>query len=95
MPEPGYDIYSFLGSNTRFPPEVKEMNISASFRVFVKFVVDRNGKITNIGIAKGSHPALNDEAVRVVSTLPNWKPAVYKNRPISVYYTLPISFRLE
>jgi TonB family protein len=64
-------------------------------KVFVSFVVAKNGKITNTKIARGVHPELDKEAVRVINSLPNWEPGKQKGEAVNVSYTVPINFALQ
>lgn len=64
-------------------------------KVFVSFVVDKNGKITDAQIARGVHPALDKEALRVINSLPEWKPGTQKGEAVNVSYTVPINFALQ
>lgn len=64
-------------------------------RVTVQFVVNADGSISNIGIIRGVDPELDGEAVRVISTMPNWKPGMQKGKAVRVKYTVPVMFRLS
>lgn len=92
MPEPGYNINQYLATTIKYPEEAEKQKIQG--RVFIKFVVDTNGIITEPEITKSAHPMLDEEALRVVRAMPPWKPGYQHGKPVRVYYTLPISFRL-
>lgn len=62
--------------------------------VYLKFIVEKDGTLTNIEIGRGVSQLLDAEAIRVVSLMPNWTPATQNGEPVSVHYTLPINFRL-
>jgi TonB family protein len=64
-------------------------------RVIVRFVVDKNGNVTDSEILKGASPLLDAEAIRVVNAMPKWTPGKQKGEIVSVYYTLPIVFKLD
>ena len=64
-------------------------------RVYVQFVVDRDGGISNAKIARGVDPSLDQEALRVVNSLPKWKPGMQRGKPVRVSYTVPINFQLQ
>jgi TonB family protein len=64
-------------------------------KVFVSFIVDKSGQITNAKIARGVHPALNKEALRVINSLPNWEPGKQRGQAVNVSYTVPINFTLQ
>lgn len=85
-------IFKYLKENTNYPILAKEAGIHGT--VHLKFVVGKNGKIRNIEILKGVNKLLNDEAIRVVKSMPDWNPGTQHGKPVSVYYTLPIKFTL-
>ena len=68
-------------------------NISG--RVFLMFVVERDGTLTNIQVLQSPDSSLSDEAVRVLKTSPKWKPGKQRNQTVRVKYTLPIDFRIQ
>jgi TonB family protein len=76
-----------------YPKEAIENNISGV--VTVKYVVERDGSVSNIEIIGSPHKLLSDEAVRVVGLSPKWTPGTQKGRPVRVYYILPLQFKLE
>ena len=92
MPEPGYNINQYLAITMKYPKEAQIQKIQG--RVFVKFVVDADGVITETEITKSAHPILDEEALRVVKSMPPWIPGRQNDKPVRVYYTLPINFRL-
>lgn len=96
MPEfPGGDekLKTFLKNNTHYPPVAKEKQLEGI--VYVKFIIDKTGKITDIELTKSSgHTILDEEAIRVVKSLPNWEPGKQRGQKVNVNYVLPISFEL-
>ena len=86
-------IMQFIARKTKYPPIAKENNIMG--RVFVSFVVDKSGKVTNVKILRGVDKYLDAEAVRVVSSLPKFKPGKQRGKPVKVQYNVPISFKLN
>jgi len=103
MPEfPGGDIAlrKFIADNIRYPEEAKLKGLSG--KVFVQFIVDKNGDVVNPKIARGIDPILDNEAIRVVQSLPKWKPGEQSERingekvlvPKNVSYTVPIAFNI-
>jgi protein TonB len=92
---PGGDeaLIKFISEHTVYPPIAKDMGISG--KVYVQFVIDVNGKVTQVKIAKSIDSALDAEAVRVVSQLPNWTPGRQRGRAVPVSYILPINFILN
>lgn len=95
MPEfPGgkQKLFEYLMENTHYP-EIAEKN-GVQGRVVVTFMVEEDGSIGETKIAKSVDPSLDEEAVRVVKSMPKWKPAILNDKPIRTKYTIPITFRL-
>jgi protein TonB len=92
---PGGDaeLLKFIASNTRYPEEAKVKNIQG--RVIVRFCVTAEGAISLISVLKGVDPALDAEAVRVVSTLPSFRPGQQGGKAVPVWYMVPITFTLK
>lgn len=96
MPEyPGgtKELMIFIAENLRYPQELATGTIGG--RVITNFIVNKDGSISNIEVIRGIDPLLDAEAVRVISTMPNWSPGLLKGEPVNVRFTLPIIFRLE
>jgi len=90
----GYsELAKYLAQHLHFPEVAQENGIQG--RVFVKFVVDREGQIGNIEILKGVDRFLDKEAVRVVKNMPLWSPGEQRGRPVNVSCNLPITFALQ
>lgn len=87
------EIMKYIAKNTKYPPIAKENNITG--RVFVSFVVDKSGNVTRVKILKGKDKYLDAEAVRVVQSLPNFKPGKQRGKPVNVEYKVPINFKLN
>lgn len=85
-------LMSWLSGNIQYPQTALMNKISG--RVVVSFVVNKDGSISDAKIVKSMDPALDKEAIRVVSSMPNWIPGRQKGKPVRVKYTLPITFRL-
>lgn len=92
MPIPGYDINSFVARNKKYPKELKESERTG--RVLVTFIITDKGEITTPKISNKTtaHPLLQEEAVRIVKSLPKWKPGKQNGKPVFVNYLLPIHF---
>jgi len=86
-------LSAYLGENIRYPAPAQRANVSG--RVFVSFVVTKTGDIADVKILKGIGLGCDEEAIRVVSRMPNWKPGSQSDRPVNVRYNLPINFQLE
>ncbi|NJO03381.1 MAG: TonB family protein [Bacteroidia bacterium] len=94
-PEPngGYEaFYKFIGENLKYPSAATRMGIEG--RVFLQFVVDKEGRIKDVQVVKGIGSGCDEEAARVLSIAPNWKPGKQRGRPVHVKMTLPIIFKL-
>ncbi len=92
---PGGDIelMKYLAQNTKYPPSAKENGISG--RVFVQFVIDKDGNVTQVKTLRGVDTALDAEAIRVVKSMPKWKPGSQRGNPVPVTYAVPINFKLN
>ncbi len=96
MPEfPGGDLglMKFIQKNVRYPAIAKEYNITG--KVYVSFIVDKQGKVTNVKIVRGVDKNLDAEALRVVSLLPKYKPGKQRGKAVRVMFTIPINFTLN
>ncbi len=96
MPEfPGGELAlrQFIANSVKYPVIAQENGIQG--RVYVTFVVDADGSISEPRIARGVDPSLDKEALRVVSMLPKWKPGKQRGKPVRVSYTVPINFQLQ
>lgn len=83
----------YLGENLRYPEAAQKAK--AEGRVFVRFVVTKEGYVTNVEILKGIGHGADEEAKRVVSQMPRWEPAMQNGKAVNVQYHLPINFQLE
>ncbi len=86
MPEPGYDLPKYLSEHLQYPDSAYKHNIQG--RVIVRFVVNKDGSISNCSVIKGYEVA--NEVLRVVNKMPKWKPGKQKGTPVKVWFTLPI-----
>jgi len=96
MPEPigGFEaMYAFLQANLRYPEVARNAGISG--QVFIEFVVERDGSISNVRVLVGVFPELDQEAVRVVRMMPKWKPGRQMGRPVRTFYQIPIRFTIN
>ena len=92
MPEFKGDVMLFLSKNIKYPALAQEMGIQG--KVICQFVVDRDGSIGNVEVVKGVDRSLDNEALRVIKSMPDWKPGKMNGRTVKVKYTLPVYFRL-
>lgn len=92
---PGGDaeLLKFIGANTQYPEVAKENNIQG--RVIVRFCVTAKGGVSQVSVLKGVDPELDAEAIRVVNSLPTFKPGKQGGKPVPVWYMVPITFTLK
>ena len=95
MPEfPGgeREMFRFLAANIKYPPMAKDAGIQGI--VYVQFVVDVDGSLTEFKLLRTVHPDLDAEALRAAKLMPNWSPGKQRGKPVRVIYNLPIRFKL-
>lgn len=92
---PGGDaaLLAFIAENTQYPEVAKENNIQG--KVIVRFCVTSKGTVDRVSVLKGVDPELDKEAIRVVQTLPAFKPGKQGGKPVPVWYMVPINFTLK
>jgi protein TonB len=83
----------YLEKNIRYPAVARENNTQG--KVFVSFVCERDGSLTDVKVARGIGDGCDEEAVRVIKASPHWKPGIQNGRPVRVQYSVPISFTLS
>jgi protein TonB len=86
------DLRAFIAETTKYPEIARENGISG--RVFVQFVINSKGMVTNVEVVRGVDPSLDKEAIRVVQSLPKFAPGKQRGKPVKVTYTVPINFKL-
>ena len=89
----GAKFRQYIGNNLKYPDIAIENGISG--KVFIEFVIDKDGSMTNIAIKRGVDPILDKEAIRVIKSSPNWKPGKQRGQNVRVQYTFPINFALN
>lgn len=87
------NLNKFLEKNIKYPAICKENQIEG--KVILKFIVDKSGKVIDIDVVKHADKNLEEEAIRVLSKSPKWKPAKQNGRIVSMYFYLPINFELN
>ena len=90
---PGGNVSKWIAKNVKYPVLAMENGIQG--KVFIQFVIERDGSITDVKVARGVDASLDKEAVRVVQSMPKWKPGKQRGKPVRVAYTLPINFQLS
>jgi protein TonB len=85
---------AFLASNIKYPETAIKLGLQG--KCYLKFVVSENGNVSNVNVVKGvtDCPECDKEAIRVVRSMPNWKPAKMNGKAVNSFYTLPVSFKL-
>lgn len=87
------ELFRFLNNNINYPVISLEQNSQG--KVIVQFVVDKNGNITDPEVVRGIDPHLDKEALRVVRSMPKWKPGQQNGKAVRVKFTLPVTFRIQ
>lgn len=86
-------MFDFIQKNVKYPASAKEKGIEG--KVYVQFVVEKDGSISDINILRGVSKDIDSEAVRVIKAMPKWKPGIQKGKPVRVQYTMPFKFQLS
>ena len=82
----------YVARNTIYPPYAKKNGITG--RVFVEFIVEKNGSVRHTKVVGGANQALEAEALRVVKSSPKWTPGKINSEPVRMRYTIPFNFRI-
>lgn len=85
-------FYEFVGKKMKYPSQARRMGIEG--RVYVEFIVDKDGTVTDVRAVKGIGAGCDEEAVRVMKTVPKFKPGKQRGRPVKVKMVMPIYFKL-
>ena len=84
------ELFTFLSQNIKYPAECEKKGIGG--RVSVSFVINKDGSVSDVEIVKSVHELIDQEAVRVVSSMPKWIPGKQKGEPVRVKYEVPVTF---
>lgn len=93
MPEfPGgtSKMMEYIQDNLQYPAEAKELNVHG--RVIVQFVIERDGTISNVKVLRGLGSGCDEEAIRLITSMPKWKPGKQRGKEVRTYFTYPITF---
>jgi periplasmic protein TonB len=96
MPEfPGgqTELLRYISKNVRYPIIAQELGIQGV--VYLKFVIGKDGRVTRVSITRGLHSSCDQEAIRVIESMPTWKPGRQGGQEVAVSYTIPIKFKLN
>ena len=85
-------LYTYLTSKLKYPEDARQLFIQGI--VLVEFVIEKDGRVSNVQVKKTVFDSLDEEAVRVVSNMPKWKPGMSDNKPVRCYFHIPIQFSL-
>ena len=86
-------MLEFLYGNLTYPKVARENGVEG--RVIVQFVIDRDGSIIDSKIVRNVAGGCGEEVLRIVNSMPKWRPGMQKGKPVKVQYTLPLTFKLE
>ena len=86
-------MFAFIQRNIKYPEEAKKAGIEG--RVFVTFVVEKDGQVSDAKILRDIGGGCGEEAIRMVNIMPKWKPGTQRGNPVRVQFNLPIMFQLQ
>jgi len=86
-------MFQYISKTIKYPEIAKENNVQG--KVFVQFVIGKDGKVTDVQVIRGVDPSLDKEAIRVIQNMPAWKPGKQRGKPVKVSFQLPINFKLN
>jgi protein TonB len=86
-------MMDYLSKSVKYPSDALAVKITG--KVFVSFVINEKGKVTDVKVLRGIGTSCDKEAIRVVNEMPDWKPGVQNDEAVKVKYTLPIAFKLN
>lgn len=87
------EMYRYLASNLKYPVEARELGIQG--RVFVEFIVEPDGSVSHVTVRRGIGSGCDEEATRVVASMPKWNPGKQNGQAVRVLLTLPVKFVLN
>lgn len=96
MPQyPGGQIamLKYIMKNIKYPKQIMEEGIQG--RVTVSFIVEKDGRVSNVRLLRSVQPSLDKEAIRVVKSMPKWTPGKQNGKPVRVRFNLPVMFKLN
>lgn len=86
------ELMKWLTSNLKYPPQAEQRKIQGE--VVVSFIINKDGTIANVKVAKSAHPLLDREALRVVRKMPKWTPGIENDKPCRTLFAIPVEFQL-
>lgn len=90
----GYQAMTkYIQTSVVYPNDAALRNITGT--VYIQFIVGADGEISSVRVQRGVYKSLDEEAFRVISEMPEWKPGLIEGKPVAQYYSIPITFQLE
>ena len=86
-------LHKYINESIKYPESA--LNNGIFGRVYVSFIIDESGTVTNVKLARGVDPALDKEAIRIVSDMPKWKPGSNDGKNVKISYTIPVNFNIK
>ena len=90
---PGGNVQKWITKHIKYPMVAQENNIQG--KVFVQFVIEKDGSVSNVNVTRSVDPSLDKEAIRVIQSMPKWIPGKQRKKPVRVSFTVPINFQLQ
>ena len=92
-PSTPYNLTDYFNQNLKYPRDAQDAGITG--KVVLKFVINEDGKVSDVAVMKGVSPSIDAEAKRLMEQMPPWKPGTSNGKPVKVYFTMPINFSYE
>jgi TonB family protein len=86
-------LYEFIRQNLKYPSAAQRANVAG--KVFIKFIVEKDGSISEVEVQKGLGFGCDEEAIRLIKSMPKWKPGIQNGEPVRAMFSIPLSFVLE
>lgn len=86
-------LISFISNEIVYPQDAREHGITGT--VLIKFVVEKDGSVSNAETMVPLYPSIDKESVRTVMAMPKWKPGMQEGKPVRCYYSIPLTFRMS
>ena len=93
MPEFDGNINEYIAANIRYPAEALKKETQG--RVIIKLIIQKDGSVSDAKVLRGIGSGCDEEALRVVNSMPKWKAGKQNGKPVAVYYNLPLSFKVQ
>ncbi len=87
------EFYKFVGKNLKYPAQARRIGVEG--KVFVNFVVDKDGALSDIAVVRGIGAGCDEEVLRIIKMSPKWNPGLQRGNPVRVRMIMPITFKLQ